>query len=296
LQTADYEASVREGLDELVRTGTTTVFEVSSSHAIIGAAPETPVRIAFFGEVIGLNSFAAGRRLRRFRRAVAAATRENVVARGMAPHAVYSISRRLMTLIGRELRRRPMPIAIHLLESLDEPRINPWFDARHAVKILDRRGLVGGSLLGVHVNYPDDEDVAILAARGASVVHCPGSHRFFGYDPFPAERLREAGVPICLGTDSAASNERLDMLREVRLFLDAHPGFTPHEALHMATTVPTRFLGFGGRLGVLKSGGLADMIAVPTPPCPVEETCGSVVEHDGDVPWVMIGGSVVRRP
>jgi len=292
LQRADYEASVRSGLDELVRTGTTTVFEVSSSYAIVRAARETPVRIAFFGEVLGLNPFAAGRRMRRFRQAVAAATSENVVGRGMAPHAVYSVSKRLMKLIGRELKRRPMPITVHLLESLDEPR----FDARHAVKILDRRDLVSRSLLGVHVNYPGDDDVAILAARGAFVVHCPGSHRFFGYDPFPAERLRSAGVPICLGTDSAASNERLDMLREVRLFLEAHPAFTPDEALHMATTTPARFLGFDGRLGVLKPGALADLIAVPTPPCPIEKTCASVVEHDGEVPWVMIGGEVVRRP
>jgi cytosine/adenosine deaminase-related metal-dependent hydrolase len=296
LRRGDYEASVRSGLDELIRTGTTTVFEVSSSYAIVRAARETPMRIAFFGEVIGLNPFAAGQRIRQFRHAVADATSENIIAHGMAPHAVYSISRRLMKLIGRELGRRPMPITVHLLESLDEPKLNPWFDPRHAVAVLDRRGLVNESLLGVHVNYPDDNDVAILAGRGAYVVHCPGSHRFFGYDPFPAERLREAGVPICLGTDSAASNERLDMLREVRLFLDAHPAFTPDEALHMATTVPGRFLGFDGRLGVLKAGALADLIAVPTPPCPVEQTCASVVRHDGEVPWVMIGGAVVRRP
>jgi cytosine/adenosine deaminase-related metal-dependent hydrolase len=296
LRTRDYEAAVRDGLDELLRHGTTTVFEVSSSYAITRVAAETPVRIAFFGEVLGVNPFAAGRRMRRFRRAYDEARAANVVARGMAPHAVYSISKRLMKMVERELTRRPMPITVHLLESRREPRINPWFDARRAIKILNERGLLGGRVLAVHVNYPDDEDVAILAARGACVVHCPGSHRFFGHDPFPAEQLRDARVPICLGTDSLASNERLDMLGEIRTFLGAHPAFSAEEALRMATVVPARFLGLEERLGVLRPGAFADVIAVPTPrPCPPDEACASVVGHDGEVCWVMIGGRVVRR-
>ncbi len=300
LRAADYEASVREGLEELVRGGTTTVFEVSSSYSIMRVAPTTPVRVAFFGEVLGINPFVAGRRMRWFRRAFDLAVGDTVIARGMAPHAVYSISKRLMKLIARELGRQPMPITVHLLESRHEPRINPWFDPRRAVRVLDERGLLDGLVLGVHVNVPDDEDMRILAARGAYVVHCPGSHRFFGHEPFPAEKLREARVPLCLGTDSLASNERLDMFREIRLFLDAHPGFTAEEALRMATVVPARFLGLDGRLGALRPGALADVIGVPTRAeaggaCTPEEACASVVQHDGEVPWVMIGGRVVRK-
>jgi imidazolonepropionase-like amidohydrolase len=64
----------------------------------------------------------------------------------------------------------------------------------------------------------------------------------------------------------------------------------------MATVVPARFLGFEGRLGVLRRGAFADVVAVPTPrPCPADEACASVVRHDGQVPWAMIGGRVVRR-
>ncbi len=294
-----YEASVRAGLDELLRYGTTTVFEVSCDHggyAITRVAHETPVRIAWFPEVLGLTPLDARRRLRGFKRAFAEFESGNVIARGMAPHAVYSISKWLMKAIRRELFRRPMPITVHLLESRQEPRLSPWFDPRQAVKILDKFGLLDGPVLGVHVNYPDNEDIAILARRNVSVVHCPGSHQYFGHDSFPAERLRDAGVPICLGTDSLASNEQLDMLREIRIFLEAHPAFSAEEALRMAMTVPARFLGLEGRLGVLKPGALADVVALPTSACPMEETCASVVRHEGEVPWVMIGGKVVRRP
>ena len=193
-----------------------------------------------------------------------------------------------------------MPLTVHLLESFDEPRLRPWCDPKEAVRILDGHGLLDAGMLGVHVNYPADEDVALLAERGASVVHCPGSHRFFGYDAFPAEDLRESGVPICLGTDSLASNEGLNMFRELRLFLEEHPAFTAQEALRMATTAPARFLGLDGRLGVLEAGALADMIAVPTGaagarPCPVDEACANVVRHEGETPWVMIGGRIVRH-
>ena len=296
LTAADYEASVRSGLEELMRHGTTTVLEVSSSYAIARVAAETPVRLAVFGEVLGLNPLRAGRTIRRFRRAMVAAWPPNVIVQGMAPHAVYSISKRLMKLIRRELERRPMSITVHLLESSNEPRINPWFDPRRAVSVLDNYGLLEERTLGVHVNYPDDEAVAMLAARGASVVHCPGSHRFFGHDPFPLEKLREAGVAICLGTDSLASNEALDLVREMRILLEAHPEVTAEEALRMATVAPARFLGLEPKLGVLRPGALADVIAVRTPACLPGEACASVVRHEGEMPWVMIGGRVVRSP
>jgi cytosine/adenosine deaminase-related metal-dependent hydrolase len=304
LRVAAYEASVRAGLDELLRHGTTTVFEVSchaGRYAVTRLLGETPLRVAFFGEVLGLNPFGAGRRMRLLRRALDELDGPNVVARGMSPHAVYSLSRRLVKLVGRELARRPMPLAVHLLESRDEPRLNPWYDPQRAVKILDELGLLGRSVLGIHVNYPDDEDVAILAERGVCVVHCPGSHRFFGHEAFPAERLRAAGIPICLGTDSLASNERLDMLREMRIFLDAHPGFTAEEALRMATTAPAAFLSMTGRLGVLAAGAYADAIAVPSArvhsrPCSSVEACASIIAHEGEVAWVMVGGSVVHCP
>jgi cytosine/adenosine deaminase-related metal-dependent hydrolase len=309
LRRSDYEASVRAGLDELLRYGTTTVFEVSCDagrYAITRVADATPIRIAFFAEAIGVTPLDAWRRFRRTRRALAEFEGDNVIASGLAPHAVYSTTKGLLKAIRLEAVRREavgrfLPVTIHLLESRDEPRLGLSGNPRRAVKILDKCRLFDAPVLGVHVNYPDDEDVAILAARGAYVVHCPGSHRFFGHDPFPAERLREAGVPICLGTDSLASNERLDMLREMRLFLDAHTAFTAEDGLRMATTVPARFLGLDGRLGLLKPGALADAIAVPTPQpttgaCSTAEACARVVAHDGEVPWVMIGGSVVRCP
>lgn len=309
LRRSDYDASVRTGLDELLRYGTTTVFDVScegGSYAITRVADATPLRIAFFAEVLGLTPLDAWRRFRRARRALAEFVGDNVVASGLAPHAVYSTTKGLLKAVRREavrreVARRPMPITIHLLESRDEPRLGLSGDPRDAVKTLDKYGLFDGPVLGVHVNYPDDEDVAILAARGASVVHCPGSHRFFGHDAFPAERLRDAGVPICLGSDSLASNERLDMLREMRLFLDAHPDFSAVEVLNMATTVPARFLSLDAQLGSLKAGALADVIGLPTPACAIEETCARLIRHDGEVPWVMIGGTVVhgtsaRRP
>jgi len=301
LHPADYEASVRHGLDQLLQTGTTTVFEISSSYAVTRVAAESPLRIAFFGEVLGLNPWTAGARIRRFRREPADAGASTIIARGMAPHAVHSISKRLMKRIARELAQRPMPVTIHMLESDNEPRINPWFNGQDAVGILNKYGLLDGPVLAVHVNYPDEEDIAVLSARGASVVHCPGSHRFFGYDPFPAEALREAGVPICLGTDSLASNERLDMFREVRLFLQAHPDFSAEEALRMATVVPARFLGYGDRLGLLKAGALADIVAVPTPPgallpCDAGGACATILSHEVEVSWVMVGGQTVCTP
>ena len=88
---------------------------------------------------------------------------------------------------------------------------------RRAIRALERAGLLGSRTALIHANWPGPGEVERVAAAGAMVVHCPGSHAFFDRAPFPLDRYRAAGIPVALGTDSAASNAALDMRREMRL-------------------------------------------------------------------------------
>jgi 5-methylthioadenosine/S-adenosylhomocysteine deaminase len=92
-------------------------------------------------------------------------------------------------------------------------------------------------------------------------VHCPGTHRFFGRPPVPLEHYRRAGVPVALGTDSPASNEALDMRRELVLLRAAFPRLSPAEAFRMATGNGARALGLQGTIGRLRPGLAADLVA-----------------------------------
>jgi 5-methylthioadenosine/S-adenosylhomocysteine deaminase len=88
---------------------------------------------------------------------------------------------------------------------------------------LDACNCLGPRTLLVHCNDLNDEDIRRIRARGASVVVCPGSHVYFHRGEFPLARLHSAGVPVYLGTDSLASNEDIDMAREVDLAAQLTP-------------------------------------------------------------------------
>jgi cytosine/adenosine deaminase-related metal-dependent hydrolase len=75
--------------------------------------------------------------------------------------------------------------------------------------------------------------------------------------------MKKEGIPVCLGTDSLASNRSLSMFREMRLFRKEFPGVTAMEALSLATVKAAQALGMGGQLGQIKPGCLADIIGIP---------------------------------
>src|SRR5260221_6943943 len=85
-----------------------------------------------------------------------------------------------------------------------------------ALSHLAEHGVIGSNCLIAHLNYLQDYDYELVAKSGASVVHCPKCHTYFGHAPFPLKALREYGVNICFGTDSLASNNTLDMRSQRR--------------------------------------------------------------------------------
>ena len=168
--------------------------------------------------------------------------------------------------------------------------------ARTPVQQLHRCGLLGENLLAVHVNYASAPDIQLLANARVSVAHCPRSHAYFGYAPFPYEALAAAGVNICLGTDSLASVKRirgekleLNLFTEMGQFASERPEVSPDTILEMATVNGARALGLGGLLGQISPGALADLIVLPFRG-KTSEACAAVVDNWRDVRATMIGG------
>jgi cytosine/adenosine deaminase-related metal-dependent hydrolase len=170
------------------------------------------------------------------------------------------------------------------------------------VRHLARHRMLGEHLLAIHVNVLARGDAALLGEHRVHVVHCPRSHDYFRHPPFLRKRLANAGVNICLGTDSLATvrkirkpNPELSMFDEMRELAANDPKLPPVEILRMATVNGARALGRAGQIGELSENALADLIAIPAS-VKTSETCEAVLAHAGPVCASMIDGDWAIPP
>jgi cytosine/adenosine deaminase-related metal-dependent hydrolase len=145
-----------------------------------------------------------------------------------------------------------------------------------------------------HLNELSESDFKLLAqARpNFSIVHCPRSHRYFRHTPFPFARLRALGFNVCLGTDSLASNEDLNLFAEMRRFQETFPDIAPDEVLAMTTRNGAEAMGRSNELGKLAKHYFPDMIAVPFSGSR-ENLMETIIGFEGE-PWVGFTGNTAE--
>ena len=135
-----------------------------------------------------------------------------------------------------------------------------------------------------HLNYPSPTDVELVAKSGASVAFCPRSHRFFRHDPYPLSSLLSAGINVCLGTDSLASNDSLSVLEEARLVAKDFPGLSPRRVFDLATVNGAQALGLAGKVGEIAPGAWASLLTLDIAPL------GSAIHGDAVLDFLLQGG------
>ena len=170
------------------------------------------------------------------------------------------------------------------------------------IRHLERNQLLNENLLAVHVNVLARGDAALLGRRRVQVIHCPRSHDYFRHPPFQRQRLANAGVNLCLGTDSLATVRKvgkqrltLDMFEEMRALAAQDPALRPLEILHMATLNGARALGQTGKIGEISPRALADLIAIPHTGR-LDRVADAVLAHTGPVSAGMIDGRWIIPP
>jgi len=194
---------------------------------------------------------------------------ESLLSFCIAPHAPYTVSDRTFERIAVLQGELELPLHIHVHETRDEVEQSV---ARHGIRPLARLqslGLVDANLIAVHALHLNEAEGALLAEKGCHIAHCPASNLKLASGSEPPSRLLKHGVNVGLGTDGAASNNRLDLFSEMRLAAlvakgaSEDPTVLPaHEVLEMATIRAARALGLDDRIGSLAPGKCADMTAV----------------------------------
>lgn len=187
----------------------------------------------------------------------------------LAPHAPYTVSDPTFRQVATLAAELDLPVHLHLHETESEIERSL---AEHGVRPLERLrrlGLLGPGLIAVHAVHLQEEEIQLLAKHGCSVAHCPSSNLKLASGFAPIEALRAAGVNLCLGTDGAASNNRLDLFTEMRTaallakaVARSAEAMPAHAALHAATLGGARALGLGARIGSIEPGKRADLTAV----------------------------------
>jgi 5-methylthioadenosine/S-adenosylhomocysteine deaminase len=194
---------------------------------------------------------------------------ESLLSFCMAPHAPYTVSDRSFEQILTLSEQLQIPINTHLHETRDEIRDSESKYGMRPLARLEKIGLLGPSFIAVHAVHLDPAEIALLAGLGASVAHCPSSNLKLASGIAPVGAMLSAGMNVGLGTDGAASNNRLDVLSEMRLAAllakaasDDAETLPAHVALHMATLNAARALGLEQKIGSVEPGKCADLCAV----------------------------------
>jgi 5-methylthioadenosine/S-adenosylhomocysteine deaminase len=203
----------------------------------------------------------------------------------MAPHAPYTVSDRTFARVVTIAEELDLPIHIHLHETRHEIEESiAQFRAR-PLERLRALGAVGPRLIAVHAVHMNEEEIELLARSNASVAHCPSSNLKLASGFAPIAAMLERGINVGIGTDGAASNNRLDLFQEMRTAAllakavanDAE-AVPAQRALAAATLAGARALGLDAAIGSIVPGKFADLCAVAIEP-PELAPCYDPVSH-----------------
>jgi cytosine/adenosine deaminase-related metal-dependent hydrolase len=278
----DIERAVLAGRDQLLRTGTTLVGDISAQGASWDALVGNPIDAVVFLELIGLSPD----RLEGSIGVAAAFLRDRPTGsnceRGLSPHAPYSTSWTLFEAASRYCKSG-VPVAIHVGESeaereLLEHRRGPFVDFLEKLglrkvaedELVENLSGLGDGYIAIHANHLRVDEV-----RGP-VVYCPRTHAAFGHGPHPFREFLKAGIVVALGTDSLASNPDLDVFGEARFLAAHHPDVPGETILRMLTANGAIALGRERQCGTLTPGKDANLVVL------------EIEDGDGDDPHAVL--------
>lgn len=187
----------------------------------------------------------------------------------LAPHAPYTVSDATFERILTLSEQLGLPVHCHIHETRAEIEESLRQKDIRPIGRLARLGLLGPGFIGVHAVHLEDDEITLLARQGCSVAHCPTSNLKLGSGIAPVAKLLESGINVGLGTDGAASNNRLDLFQEMRQAALLAKGSTgnaaalpAHQVLRMATLNGAIALEMEQDIGSIIPGKLADLCAV----------------------------------
>ncbi|MEU6823106.1 amidohydrolase [Streptomyces atriruber] len=299
---------------EMIRAGVTTFADHYFAMDEVAAATEESGLRAVLGQAYFSTQGPEGRAA-----SLDFALRQRGAADGrittcLAPHAPYTVDEADLAATAELAGEHGLLVHIHAAENHEQTANSLARHGRTPIEILERAGLLDTDVLLAHVTGLDTaRDLPVLrraAERSGgrvAVASAPRGYLKFGWDTTPVRALREAGVPVGLATDGAASNNTLDVWESMTLTalvqksVERDPTWlTARQALDHATLQSARAVGLGDEIGSLAAGRRADIVLVDlTGPHtqPVHDLAATLVHsaRSGDVRTTIVAGRVLMR-
>ncbi len=271
------EAYVFDGTElataEMIRSGTTCFADMYFYHDVAArAALKSGMRAALGGAILEFPTPYANDAEAYIAKCLAPRdefANDSRLKLMLAPHAPYTVSDKTFARIFTIAAEADYPVMMHIHETQDEIVQGEKEYQNRPIARLAKLGILGPNLIAVHCVHLSPQEIELFAALGVHVAHCPASNLKLGSGIAPVHAMLKAGINVGIGTDGAASNNRLDMLGETRLASLLQKGTTgdaaalpAHQKLEMATLNAAKALGWQDEIGSLVVGKAADMTAI----------------------------------
>jgi len=287
LQEEDVVTAMVQGWEELYSWGCTSIANIVSFPRLLEKLPASRLRLWQLIEVMDIRGPQQGKEglqvVEYFLKQNHEGDRDRKIKFGISPHAPQTTSQGLYRSSAQLAQQSCVPFCTHLAESEEEFEMftqgsGVLFDFLKSfgrdmsdcgfqtpVQALLNNDLLPRGALLVHMNCLTVKDRELLTQRGNDffIVHCPKTHRFFERAPFDWNFFKKNQYRLLLGTDSLASNDELNLFSEMQLMAATAPELAAKEILKMVTLHPAEVLGMKGKIGELRVGAFADMIAIP---------------------------------
>jgi 5-methylthioadenosine/S-adenosylhomocysteine deaminase len=185
------------------------------------------------------------------------------------PHALYTCDPALLTAAKKLADNYHVPLGFHLLENAAEKKQLEEKFGKSAVSFLKDIGYLNERLLAFHCVCLSEEDIKLFADHGCKAGHNPASNMKLASGVAPVPDMLKAGITVGLGTDGCASNNNLDMIKEMSTAAKLHKVarldptvMNAQTVVRMATIEGARALGMERTTGSLETGKKADIIII----------------------------------
>jgi 5-methylthioadenosine/S-adenosylhomocysteine deaminase len=256
------------GAIEMIETGTTTFMDMHMFKGVsCRVAKESGLRAIIGRSVVGEDLYGDG--LSRLNEALEEQQEysSDTIEFALSPHAIYTCGEKLLRQVGELAKEKNMLKHIHLSESDDEVENCIKAHGVRPVDYLMDLGFIDDKTVLAHCVKLNGDEISKIAKSGASVVTNPASNLKLGNGIAPCVEMVKSGVNLCIGTDSTASNNTLNLFREMGVFNLVQSTNTEKTSVISSQTIvdattfnPAKAIGKSGVLGEIKEGALADLI------------------------------------